>query len=399
MWKILLILVLGLSCGKDKDQTESSPVNDPEGEVPASVDPHVSPSTICLNDCTPLDDFKFDFGVNISFAIIDCKVFDYRIFPYTNGYQLIMKADCLQGPQVYSLALDADGRVTSSPAIVSSPCLSSFKAVKGFSAVKIAQDLVAVYSCVQTAQIAHTYFSKIGSTPVLIETFSPPYLESDYDLKVAWNESAQILALASKRGLVRLSAEGSTLGGRVNLNLTKPIRSLTTVGSSWYVLSRDASPYWNSKSYCSKVLSNGQLACDRKEFGGAWSEVFSESLAFQATTDFTENVPFTLAAFNSENCSMGPAQEMGIQTQASFALYGSGSLKTGFGWALSRAGSEQNATLNLTIFETHLAGKIQSTLAVANGNNTHPQVVISSQGIDVFYLDELNNLNLRKGVL
>ena len=96
---------------------------------------------------------------------------------------------------------------------------------------------------------------------------------------------------------------------------------------------------------------------------------------------------------------MGPAQELGSETHSGFTLYGSGLLKTGFSWALSISDSDQNGTLNFTVFENHLAGKIQSTLAIADGKITQPKVLISSQVIEVFYLDEQNNLNLRKGTL
>lgn len=398
---ILFSLFTLLACGESKDSTGDTATSSIAAEPTSEVVSEVTPSTpACLNDCNPIEEFRFDFGPDISLALVDCKVLDYKVFPLADSYQLIIKADCLQGVQAYAVSFDKAGKLLSSPSVLSSPCSSFFKDLEGFAATSLGGEIAFVYTCLNSGStLAQTWFSKIGGTPNLIETSPLSYMTGDYDLKIAWNADANILAVASKRGLLRLNAQGVKLGGTVNLNLSKPIQSLTSVSGQWFVISRDANAYLGTKSYCSKVLSNGQIACDRRELGGPWTQIASKSLVVQGLINYTSNVSLAIAAFNPETCALGPNQDMGFQIQKNFVLESGGHLKPGFGWALSSSKDGTHKRLTLNIYETHLAGKIQSTLAVADGEITHAQAYPEGDGLSIFYLDELGNLHLRKGSL
>ncbi|RZA27025.1 MAG: hypothetical protein EOP10_01640 [Proteobacteria bacterium] len=398
----IIAIVLSLllqACGEEK-KLEDASVSSPTEVVPTETRyPEGSqPGGGCLSDCSPLESLRFDFGPDISLALIDCKVLDYQAFPLAGKYQLILRANCLQGIQVYSVSYDLNGTLLTTPTVLSAPCASSFKDIKGFVAASIGTEIGVAYSCLTSSTLAKTWFSKVGETPVVIESFTPSYVDSDYDLKAAWNDEAQILAVASKRGLIRLNGQGVQLGGMVNLNLSKPIQSLSHVAGQWFVISRESYAYVGTRSYCSKVLSNGQVACDKKEFGGPWTRIASNNLVLQGVTSYTSSVSFAISAFNPETCSIGPAQDMGSQVQSNFELQNAGYFKTGIGWALSSSdGSNPGLTLNL--YELHLAGKIQSTLAVADGDLSHAQAIPKGNGLAVFYLDSFGNVHLRKGDL
>lgn len=399
MQKLLLFFLLLMACGETKtleDASASSPSIDAPTEAVAT---EVGSATPCLSECSPIDDLRFDFGPDISLALIDCKVLDYKAFALTDKYQLIIKANCLQGIQVYAVTFDKDGKVLSTPTVLSNLCSNSFKDIKGFAAASLGSEVGVVYTCLQSTSTAKTWFSKVGGAATLIETFASSYYDADYDLKASWNADAQILAVASKRGLIRVNAQGLPLGGTVNLNLSKPIQSLTNVAGQWFVISRENYSYVGTKSYCSKVLSNGQLSCDKKEFGGPWTQIATHGLVLQATPTYLSTVSFGISAFNPETCSIGPAQDLGIQSQNGFVLQSSGVLKSGFGWALSSTDNGQISGLTLNIYELHLAGKIQSTLAVADGDVTHAQALAEGNGLVIFYLDDLGNVHLRKGAL